>query len=201
MKRVKRAAMLAVLAGTASWLALTAGVASRGAPAASAAGAVPARQQGRPDQARDLPAVRQHALPARPPERPVRSRADAASPELPEGQRHAAHERPHDPDLAHSGRHPGVAHGPLPGPQRADGRRTATTTSRRTGVPSFTLVVQVLDGHGRRGRTSPLPNMVTRRRPDHARSVGRLHARRLRRRRRVGPPTSCSRTTRPRPAT
>ena len=41
--------------------------------------AVPARQQqGRPDQARDLPAVRQHPLPARQRERPVRPGADAA---------------------------------------------------------------------------------------------------------------------------
>ena len=36
----------------------------------------------------------------------VRPRADAAPARLPAGQRHAVHQRPHDPDLAHGGRDP-----------------------------------------------------------------------------------------------
>ena len=57
-------------------------------PAASTAGS--GNEDGQ-DQARDLPAVRQHPLPARQAERAVGPRADAASAQLPHGQRNAAH--------------------------------------------------------------------------------------------------------------
>ncbi len=97
---------------------------------------VPARQGDagcgqREDQARDLPAVRQHALQPRQPEHRVRPGADAAPAELPQGQRHAVHERPHDPDLAHGGRDPELAHGAVPGSAGADGVEQPTTTSLR----------------------------------------------------------------------
>ena len=75
--------------------------------------------QGRQDQARHLPPVRQRALPAGQPERPVGPRADAEPAELHQGQRHARHERPHGPDLAHGRRDPQLADRPLPGPARA----------------------------------------------------------------------------------
>ena len=39
--------------------------------------------------------------------------------ELPQGQRHVRHERPHDSDLAHGRRDPQLAHRPLSGPARA----------------------------------------------------------------------------------
>ena len=119
---------------------------------------VPARQQGRADQARDLPAVRQHALPARQRQRPVRPRADAAPAELPQGQRHARHQRPHDPHLAHRGRDPLVADRPLPGPQRARRSRTRTTTSRDRRAAlhdSFKYWTDTVDG-----TNDTLPNMV-----------------------------------------
>ena len=71
-------------------------------------------------------------------ERRVGSRADAAPAQLPQGQRHALHERPHDPDLAHRGRDPRVADRPLPGPQRADGLEQLRLLRRATGTPRFT---------------------------------------------------------------
>src|SRR5204862_544369 len=58
------------------------------------------------DQARDLSAVRQHALQRGRSERGVRPPADAASTRLLAKERHALHERPHGPHLAHRGRDP-----------------------------------------------------------------------------------------------
>ena len=55
------------------------------------------------DPARCLPAVRQHALPPRQLEHRLGPAADAAPAELPDQQRHAVHERPHDPHLPHGG--------------------------------------------------------------------------------------------------
>ena len=68
----------------------------------------------------DLHPVRQHPSPGGSARRPVGPPADAASPELHAGQRHAALERPHDPDLAHRRRDPLVADGRLPRPARPD---------------------------------------------------------------------------------
>jgi hypothetical protein len=145
---------------------------------------VPARQQGRSDQARDLPPVRQHALQARQPQRPVRSRADAAPAQLPQKQRHARHQRPHDPDLAYRRRHPRVADGAVSRSQRPDGleQLRLLLEHRRTVLH---VVVQVLDGHGRRDERN-VAQHGRRRRPDHTGTVAHLHGSRLQRRRRVG---------------
>ena len=67
-------------------------------------------------QARHLSDLRQRAFPAGQPERPVGPRADAAPAELHPRQRHAAHERPHGPDLAHRERDPHHADRRLPRP-------------------------------------------------------------------------------------
>ena len=90
----------------------------------------------------------------------VRPRADAAPPELPAEQRHAVHERPHDPDLAHGGRDPLEPHRPLPdrnGQTVTNSLRvlpaaTARSASRR----SFKYWTDQVDA-----TFDPLPNMVT----------------------------------------
>ena len=89
----------------------------------------------RQHQARHLHHLRQHALPAGQPERPVRPRADAAPAQLHPRQRHAADERPHGPHLAHRERHPDLADGHVPGPPRTGRVRTRTATSRPTARP------------------------------------------------------------------
>ena len=100
----------------------------------------------------------------------VRPRADAAPAQLPQGERDAVHERPHDPDLAHRGRHPVVADRSLPGSARAAVSNSYATSRRRD--PGVHVVVQVLDRPGRTATADPLPNMVTRRRPKRAGAVG-----------------------------
>ena len=120
----RRAAVLAVLVAACVGAALTTGVVTHSSASAGASAAGPCQlgnSKNGSDQARDLPAVRQHALPSRPRERAVRPGADAAPAELPQGQRHARYERPHDPDLAHSRRDPVVADRALSGSQRHDG--------------------------------------------------------------------------------
>ena len=76
-----------------------------------------------------------------------------------------------------------VADRPLSRPQRADGVEQLRLLPRRRHA-GVHLVVQVLDGHGRRHRR--LAAEHGRRRPaDHAGAVADLHARRLQRRRRL----------------
>ena len=122
---------------------------------------VPTWHKGRPGEARHLPAVRQHALQARRRRRRVGSRADAASPELPQGQRHAPHERPHDSDLAHRGRDPVVADRALPGPHRPDRLELATTTTRRPASRRSRRRSSTGRTSPSTRRTTPLPNMVS----------------------------------------
>ncbi|MEJ0046430.1 MAG: hypothetical protein WDN04_10130 [Rhodospirillales bacterium] len=55
-----------------------------------------------------LPAVRQHAFPARQPECALRPRADAEPAQLRQNQRNAAVQRPHAADFAHFERHPDI---------------------------------------------------------------------------------------------
>ena len=155
-----------------------AGAAQQTHASSSAAGSdgVPARRQGQ-DQARHLPAVRQRPLPAGQPERPVGPRADAAPAELPQGQRHARHERPHRSDLPHGRRDPQLADGPLPGPAR----------------PGRLELVRLLQA-GRLGRV--LVELQVLDRPDRRRQPGE----RSRRRRRRTRTTTWSTTTRRRSA-
>ena len=123
---------------------------------------VPARRQGQ-DQARHLPPVRQRALPTGQPERPIGSRADAESPELHQEQRHARHERPHGPDLAHGRRHPELADGSLPRPARTGGLELVQLLPARTGRSGFSSTLQVLDRLDR--RRQPGEQSADRRRP------------------------------------
>ena len=145
---------------------------------------LPARQQGRADQARHLSAVRQHALPARQRQDRVRPRADAEPPELPQEQRHARRQRPHDPHLAYRGRDPVVADRPLSGSHRPGGLELVRLlqADRRAAVHEL---VQVLDEHRRRHEQHAAEH-GRRRRPDDSCSVAHVHARGLQRRRRVG---------------
>ncbi len=138
------------------------------------------RRPGRAYPARDLPAVRQHALQPRRPGGRVRPRADAAPARLPEVERHAVHERPHDPDLAHRGRDPELADRPLPRSAGADGLeqlRLLPGHEPDEGADVHELV-QVLDEPGRPdGR--PAAEHDHRRAEEHARPLGAVHARRL----------------------
>ena len=113
--------------------------------------------------------------------RGVGPRADAAPPELPEGQRHAVHQRPHDPDLAHRRRDPLSLTGRLPRSQRADRLELlrllhAGRHDRRSRRRSSTGRI------GRRDVRSAAEH-DHRRAEDDARTVGALHPRGLRRRR------------------
>ena len=194
--------LTAVAALAAAGLAVLVAVQVAGAPGraehARRPGVVQARAR---RQARDLPPVRQHALqPRRQPQRRVRPGADAAPAELPEAERHALHERPHDPDLAHRRRDPVVADRPLPRPTGSD-RVEQLRVLRLGKMPHNTSLVQVLDEPGRPGE-----------RPAAEHDHGHRHRRRRRRgcrsRARAATSagsarrTSSSRTTRPpRPAT
>ena len=99
-----------------------------------------------------------------------------------------AHERPHDPDLAHRGRHPVVADRPLPGSQRPDGlqlvrllqadrrrrssrRRSSTGRTRSTG-----RTTRCRTWSATVGRRHPAPWLTyTRCRLQRRRRVGREH--------------------------
>ena len=98
-----------------------------------------------------------------PPNVPSDLRADAAPAQLPQGERHALHERPHDPDLAYGGRDP-VARctGLYPRPAGPDGLeqlRLLPEARRRTA--ELHELVQVLDEPGRRRPNDTKPNMIT----------------------------------------
>ena len=154
---------------------------------------------GRRDQARHLPAVRQRPLPEGQPERAVGCRADAAPAELPEGQRDVRHERSHGPHLAHRRRDPGLAHRSLSGPP-GPGSLELVRLLPAGRVGRLLVVVQVLDRQHRRGQSGEQPAdglggpelqhgqsgpavaRRHRRRPERARTVGAVYARRLRRR-------------------
>ena len=93
-------------------------------------------------------------------------------------ERHALHERPHDPHLAHRGRDPQLADRPLPGPAGPDG------------LEQLRLLPGEQDPDASRARSStgrtpstrsddPLPNMITDGQKNDARAVGAVHARRL----------------------
>ena len=103
------------------------------------------------------------------------------------GERHALHERPHDPDLAHGGRHPHDRYRVSIRTGRVRRSRTATTTTPRDGkAPTFDELVQVLDeprSDADAGDTLAEHDHRTAQKND-ARTVGAVHARRLRRRRR-----------------
>ena len=80
--------------------------------------------------------------------------------ELPEGERHALHERPHDPDLAHRGRDPRAPHRPLPRPHGPDGLEQLRLLHGRTG--RRTSRARSSTGRIRSTPTDdPLPNMIT----------------------------------------
>ena len=109
--------------------------------------------------------------------RPTSSRCRTCSTSSP--KRHAVHERPHDPDLAHGGRDPELADGPLPRPARARRSRTATTTSSRRRRRHRSRA-RSSTGRTRSTRSNdPLPNMVTDGQKNDARAVGPVHPRRL----------------------
>ena len=119
------------------------------------------------DQARDPDPVRQHAFPAGPRERPVGPRADAAPAELHPRQRHAAHERPHGPDLAHRDRDPLDADRRLSRSAWGSRCRTASATSSPTAHPhrrgSFAYwTAPLFDPAGpvRRRQTDLTPEMI-----------------------------------------
>ena len=199
MKRVHRAALVAVLTAACAVAALATGLGSHNTPAASAAGACQlGNKDGQIKHVIYLQFDNTHFRRDRP-------NVPSDLEQMPhllnflKGERHARHERPHDPDLAHRGRDPRVADRPLPGPQRARRSRTATTTSRPTGRRSSRRRSSTgrtpVDGderpaaeHGqRRRKTTPAPWVPT---PRAGCDVGGVSARR----------TSSSRTTRPRPA-
>ena len=76
------------------------------------------------------------------------------------GERHAPLERPHDPDLAHRGRDPVVAHRALPGPHRTGRLELATATTRRHGIPAFSSSFKYWTDVTS-ATADPLPNMVS----------------------------------------
>ena len=180
--------------------ALATGLGSHNTPAASAAGACQlGNKAGQIKHVIYLQFDNTHFRRDRA-ERPVRSRADAAPAELPQGERHARHERPHDPDLTHRRRHPLVADRPVSRPAGPDGLEQLRLLRGRRHTEVH-VVVQVLDGH--RGRDERIaPEHGRRRRTDDARSVAHLHRGRLQRRRRGGGEHRArEQLDRPRPAT
>src|SRR4051794_3010319 len=113
MKRARRAAVLAVLAAACLTAALISGVASRGVPAASAAG--PCQLGNKDGQIKHVIYLQfDNTHYTRQPERCVRSRTDATPPELPQGEWHAPDQAPHGAHLPHRGRDPVFADRSLP---------------------------------------------------------------------------------------
>ena len=170
MKLFKRTALLAVLVAACAAAALATGALSNGSTTAAASG--PCQLGTKAGQVKHVIYLQfdnTHYRRDRA-ERRVGPRADAAPPELPQGQRHAADQRPHDPDLAHGRRDPGVADRPLPRSQRADRVEQLRLLQERRHA-AVHLVVQVLDRHGRRHERHAAEH-DHRRRPDHTRPVG-----------------------------
>ena len=140
-------------------------------------------------QARHLPAVRQHPPVPRSAAVRVRPRADAAPAGLHAPAGHAERQRPHDPHLAHRGRHPQRLHGPVPRSQRPDGHQLLPLLQGRR-HERLRVGLQVLDrprglrrnAAGRRAAQHGQRRL----RPaqDDAGPVGALHPRGLRLRRR-----------------
>ena len=157
-----------------------------GSPGHGARGDHVQSRPGRPDQARGRPAVRQHAPRARQRRRPVGPRADAGAEGLPGRQRHAALQRPHDPDLAHRGRDREHRDRPVPGPQRPHGHQQLRVLRQARRQRRRLQLARSSTGPTRPTRARPAADADHRGPEEHAGPVGRVHARglRLRRRRR-----------------
>ncbi len=112
---------------------------------------MPTRQR---RQARHQPGLRQRALLPGQPERAVGPRADAASAQLPQVQRHGAVQHAHAADRAHRRRQPDDLHRPLRRPARAAGEQLLQDLQpRRQHRPGG--LVRVLDRPGLRHRVNP----------------------------------------------
>ncbi len=151
---------------------------------------VPARQR---RQARDQHRLRQRPLRAGQPERPVRSRADAAPAQLPEEQRHGVLELAHADDRAHRRRQPDDLHRPVRRPARTAAVELVQDVQPGR-VDRSGDVVRLLDvaDHRHEDDDPPVPNTVDTHAVDGGRRTaaitpgavgavhaGRLHGRRL----------------------
>ena len=94
------------------------------------------------------------------PERRSRPGADAEPPQLPQGERDALHERPHDPDLAHRRRDPLDADRPLSRPDGADGHEQLRLLPPSE-MPNFTSSFQYWTSPVSERAGDTLPNMIT----------------------------------------
>ncbi len=159
----------------------------------------------RGDQARDLHAVRQHALHQGQPERPERPAADAQPARLHHRPRHADHPRAHAADRAHRGRHRHArraactaASQGIPIANEYNYYKPAGTTDTAGSFAYWTdPIVDYDTGLAASRSATHTPTMVGANGKHGARAVGALHPGRLQLRHRSRRPTPSWRTRSP----